>query len=136
MPTIGVKEKETPPPLSKTPSLLDGKSMFHDWKITALREEDPFLARNSCISREKHFHFSRETLPFLTRNTSISHEKCFLISREMLLGLARNASCTRRACQIGPAGILLASEPYVPTERSQLQNLSRQPFLGSSEFLA
>ena len=86
--------------------------------MAALRGEDPFLARNTYNSPEKHFRFSREIHPFLARNTFVSRENWMLFSRELDVVLARNSSCTRRACQIGPTGIFLASEPYEPSEPS------------------
>ena len=82
--------------------------------LPALREDDPFLARITSISREKHFHFSRELLLFLARIASVSRENYKLFSRGLQVVLARNASCSRRACKIGSSGIFLASEPSEP----------------------
>ena len=88
--------------------------MVSDRKVPNIREDDPFLARNTSISHEKQSRFSRETNPFLARIASISREDCKMFSRELKVVLTRIASCPRRARKIGSSGIFLASEPSAP----------------------
>ena len=103
-------------------SSFSSDTMFDDDMISfILREVNGRLPRGRSISRENHFHFSRETVTILARITSISREKRMMFSREMLLDLARNASCPRRACKIGTPSIFLASKPSAPFQSAAPQ---------------